>query len=531
MTSHTPDHSIVRLTIENFQSHAHTTIEPAPAGELTVLTGPNDAGKTAVIRALRWLWFNVPYGTDFIRVGCTFARVTVEMASGWTVIRERTKSRNRYITIDPAAGRQEYEGFGSEVPLEVQEALGIRPVSIGDVSFRLNLAEQLDGPFLGSSISAGARAKVLGKLAGTEAVDVASKTLGTDLYRRGQEEKGLAERLDGLQQQIEEYAWVPDLGERIERLEELLAAIKAAQKRLNELQTVRARLTELTARIDKGWAYLQRFDGLEQAEDTLAWLKRDARRLTELQRQHEQLAGLDRRIGELTSYIERFRGLVPAIAILVTLELDYVWLEMARRSNGRYKEATQLAAVLRTKLERLAGADRAAELLTTLQSACERWTVLDRSRTRLAATDKEHAWLSAGLATLADIDKAPDLLARIGESIAQRARLATVGQQLTGLTQRFTAVQDTCRRLQGADEALVELASVEDTRARLTALRQAWGKVSRLRQAEQATKGALELHTSTLLRAQRQYKQALEQAGLCPTCGATTEQYRLEEVV
>ena len=42
---------ITRIELTNFMSHAHTVIEPAPG--LTVLVGPNNCGKSAVVAALQ----------------------------------------------------------------------------------------------------------------------------------------------------------------------------------------------------------------------------------------------------------------------------------------------------------------------------------------------------------------------------------------------------------------------------------------------------------------------------------------------
>lgn len=41
------------------------------------------------------------YDADFIRVGCSFARVTITLANGIQVIRERSRSGsyNRYIIV------------------------------------------------------------------------------------------------------------------------------------------------------------------------------------------------------------------------------------------------------------------------------------------------------------------------------------------------------------------------------------------------------------------------------------------------
>lgn len=51
---------IQEVTIEGYQSHTNSTFRLSPG--LTVITGPSDAGKTAIIRALRWFAFNEPTG-------------------------------------------------------------------------------------------------------------------------------------------------------------------------------------------------------------------------------------------------------------------------------------------------------------------------------------------------------------------------------------------------------------------------------------------------------------------------------------
>ena len=47
-----------RITLENFQSHKHTEMEFGP--ELNVIVGPSDSGKSAIIRALKWVMYNEP---------------------------------------------------------------------------------------------------------------------------------------------------------------------------------------------------------------------------------------------------------------------------------------------------------------------------------------------------------------------------------------------------------------------------------------------------------------------------------------
>ena len=55
---------IASVIIQGFQSHVDSLFNLSSG--LTVLTGPTDSGKTAFIRAIRWVAFNEPVGDSFV---------------------------------------------------------------------------------------------------------------------------------------------------------------------------------------------------------------------------------------------------------------------------------------------------------------------------------------------------------------------------------------------------------------------------------------------------------------------------------
>lgn len=252
---------IQEIHIENFQSHKKTTIQPAPNGQLTVLTGQSDSGKTAILRALKWVFYNSPANNDFIRVGVNFARVTVGFYDGTAVTRWRSRGGiNRYI-VDS----ETLEGFGTGVPLEVIEATGVKELVIGDLSFNLNLSEQLDGPFLGKSISGPARAKVLGKLAGTEEIDYAGKILGTDLYRRNQEEKRVSKELQVIEDSLKEYFYLPEMQKKIIKLEEIVSRVKLFQDKRDRLVQLKNKLQLINNSINDTQKIIKQYENIDLA--------------------------------------------------------------------------------------------------------------------------------------------------------------------------------------------------------------------------------------------------------------------------
>lgn len=290
--------SIEHISVENFQSHKHSVIELPGPGTLTVVTGPSDSGKTALVsRALRWALLNQPQGDAFVQHGATYAKVTVKYDDGWWVERERTPSRNQYRICAPdSAQAQVFEGFGSSVPLEVQQVTGVAPVRIGDLDLTLNLSSQLESAFLGSSISSTARARVLGVLAGTEAIDLASKNVATDIHRANRDITRLESELAGIEEQKSRLAWVEPMGELLKAAGELVDKLKETTNRKERLEQLLLKRHELRGRAD------QNRDRIKVYERLLA-AKKPVQLANEVAQRHATIASLAARRNGIKSLI------------------------------------------------------------------------------------------------------------------------------------------------------------------------------------------------------------------------------------
>src|SRR5689334_14794262 len=116
---------ITRIELTNFMSHEHTVIEPA-AG-LTVLVGPNNCGKSAVVAALEILCSNEE-ATYVLRHGERECAVVVHTDEGdgqGHIIEWRRKNSPRYIIDGQTFDRL---GKGGR-PDELRPALRIGPVA------------------------------------------------------------------------------------------------------------------------------------------------------------------------------------------------------------------------------------------------------------------------------------------------------------------------------------------------------------------------------------------------------------------
>ena len=84
---------IRKLTLKNYMSHRHTVIEPASG--LTVIIGPNNSGKSALVSALQCL-VQSPRGSYMMRHGAEETEVCVETEEGDVLTWRRTARKVSY---------------------------------------------------------------------------------------------------------------------------------------------------------------------------------------------------------------------------------------------------------------------------------------------------------------------------------------------------------------------------------------------------------------------------------------------------
>ncbi|GAE89207.1 AAA family ATPase [Acetivibrio straminisolvens] len=285
---------INRIKIENFQSHRNTELSFSDG--LNVIVGPSDQGKSAIIRAIKWVLYNEPRGTDFIRQGANSARVSIELNNGYVITRERTSSKNRYTLRDPEGNVSIFEGFGNEVPLEIVKAHGIPKVVLDmDIRASLNIGEQLEGPFLLSE-SGATRAKAIGRLTGIHIIDQAIKDCATDIRRENQTCDRVRNEIDDIDKKLEEYENIKELGNRLEESEKIIAKMEALMAKTDMLEEKKHSLQDIDAQYLAQIRILSRLDRLEECSVYLKAAELGFLRLN-------QILGVKKRYSEIMTMI------------------------------------------------------------------------------------------------------------------------------------------------------------------------------------------------------------------------------------
>lgn len=322
-----PDRAGIRsLRLIDFMGHEDTTVPLAPG--VTVVVGPNNLGKSALLSALR----AVTYGgaaDGWIRHGAPRARVEIGIEGGRMIVWERRRrggigGKVVWRRLGPD-GTLEMETAGArEVPDWVSTALGIAPVDGIDVQ----LGHQKRPVFLlDQPPSQRARILSLGRESGHLAAMIEGYRdrvrRDTDEVRRGEAElAALRVRLDAFgaldtaeealrAARSAEAALTPllaeeaDLAARLERLRTLAAGLERAAAG----QRVMADLPEAPPRLDPTGPLADAIAGLAGLEARGRRLRAMAQALDGLEGISELPARPDEGIAELSAAIAALRRL------------------------------------------------------------------------------------------------------------------------------------------------------------------------------------------------------------------------------
>lgn len=209
---------INRIEIKNFQSHKNTVIDFKPG--VNVFLGESDNGKTAVIRAIRWVVWNRPLGTDKLNSSWNgkFSEdmsVKLTLDDGTWVERVRNNSLNGYRYCRSGDCVVTLEATGTDVPQIVSDI-----TRLGEVNFQF----QMDPPYLLSMSSS----EVSRYFNGVVHLDVIDKTLSvaeSDRRALNSELKVVQADVEKYAREIEKLGWLDeaeDILKRMDRYDEIL---------------------------------------------------------------------------------------------------------------------------------------------------------------------------------------------------------------------------------------------------------------------------------------------------------------------
>lgn len=248
MNKSTDNRKISTIIIKNFQSHRHTVLNLDE--HVNVILGSSDVGKTAILRALGWVFFNEPQGTAFIRAGETSTSVELIYSDGYSVKRIRNKKFNGYHINHPDFDEpKKLSGFGSSVPEEIQEITGVRKFEIADkIESSITYQTQLEGAFLLSESSI-KKAKAIGAISNVNIIDRAIQIANSNIKDFRKNINTSEEALKNSEEQIKEYDNLDERKQNLEKVKDLYSELIQKNKMNEHLSVLNQRLDNNIERI------------------------------------------------------------------------------------------------------------------------------------------------------------------------------------------------------------------------------------------------------------------------------------------
>lgn len=264
-----------QLRIKNFQCHKNLTIDFDE--HLTVITGPSDIGKSAILRALQWLCFNRPAGSSFLRHGAKAVSVALVLPDVSLL-----RFRGRYKNLYRLQGRT-FTALGSAgVPEELSRILNTNPDSFG---------LQHEAPYW-LSLSPGQVSRKLNTIVDLSLIDSTLGNLAKELRKARTICEITEQRLTSVIAQRDKLTWV-----------------QSADEQLTVLESMEIRLQQKRSRITQIKASLTRVQDTDQALQNASRTHRNAARvirlgdeILSLRTRHKQL---QENLHRITSWIRQ----------------------------------------------------------------------------------------------------------------------------------------------------------------------------------------------------------------------------------
>lgn len=392
-TTDAEDYTIKRIVLENFQSHEYSEYELAEG--LNVFIGKSSSGKSAIQRALAWIYENEGVNPRrYIRHGADFTRASIHLSNGFIVSRmveKKKHGKNGYEIYNPHDGEVTFYNTKS-LPL-VQELLGFSYLQIDDKkSIPLNFQKQgMSWFFIGDGFSNTDRAKIIGAVYQTHYVDAVIKDLEADTKRHVLRMKDQRNDIEKIEEEIEKFNHLPILEKTIQNVQRRLELLEKKQELLEKIKCIVRERKEIKNQIEMNEQLIQSLTNIPLAEQklidliekmeqkkTIKNLKSDLNRyqkgieedkrtilsLTNIAKAEKKLMNLEKKINELQTLKEKTERASQLVNEQSVTEKE---IEKCKKVINSYKDLSIAEMKLKTLEQHLEKLNAGKQLVETLK--------------------------------------------------------------------------------------------------------------------------------------------------------------------
>jgi len=240
---------IKKLELKNFQAHKHTVIDFND--QFNCIVGPSRAGKSSVVRALNFLFFD-KWSDSYVRNGSAFTELILHLDNGYIISRSKSVGSvvNKIVVTNPDKTQQQpYEKFGTDTPEPVRKILQIYPVKIDvDADVEVNVADQDHSPFLLSE-SGPVKTKYINRLTGAHVLDAAMRSVNKDKSSLLTEKSLILDNVEQLTGKLSKFSNVYTVKDKLSKYYADCKRIHKQVALLRKVELARQDIEKFTVRV------------------------------------------------------------------------------------------------------------------------------------------------------------------------------------------------------------------------------------------------------------------------------------------
>lgn len=250
---------IKSISIQNFQSHEETSLKFHSG--VNIIHGSSDSGKSAIIRAIRWLVWNRPSGESMRSYWGGRTRVEIQTEDGDVV---RDKDKTDHYQVYRSGEALDLTSFGTTVPEEVNKLLNLTEI---------NLQRQLDSHFLLSK-TPGEVAQHFNKVARLDKIDSSTQNvtkwvneLSSTIGKEATKDKpatGLIKQIKDAEEELKLYEHLEEFEAEVETLEQLSISLNLKRKNKQKLETLVQAIKDKNREIEEASSLLTLEEEVDQ---------------------------------------------------------------------------------------------------------------------------------------------------------------------------------------------------------------------------------------------------------------------------
>lgn len=323
---HSPG-KITKVVLENFQSHKNTEINLSDGFNLFI--GESGQGKSAIIRAFRWVYENKPSGKRVITHGEDYARVTLIFENGLKISRyveAKQSGKNGYEIYNPKTGEVEFSN--TKILPEIQKLLTYEPFRVdNDLEFNLNFLRQGTGWFLiGEEYTAPTKAKILGGIFGTQYADAVARDLEKENKNLLSESKLLKEEIEETEEKLKRFSYLNDVENVIKEYEDKLEQVEV---KINQKETF----------VSLALSYKETMKRKEEIENVLEQIKdvHVFEKYANVKEKVSKLESMNRLSEKYTKYLRAYKNLIKTINQTKNIKTALGLLEEGKAKTEKFQ--------------------------------------------------------------------------------------------------------------------------------------------------------------------------------------------------